>query len=111
MDQERLAFLALHQTPGIGDYLLKQLISYGGSAEQIFKTPIGKLLKIPGVGKVTAEAIRSGKLFDKAEKEITKAEKTNTEILFFNQMVDGANTIDIFFCELPVAFAIFLWLN
>jgi DNA processing protein len=83
MDQERLAFLALHNTPGIGDYLLKQLISYGGSAEQIFKTPIGKLLKIPGVGKVTAEAIRSGKLFDKAEKEIHKAEKTNTEILFY----------------------------
>jgi DNA processing protein len=83
MDQERLSFLALHHTPGIGDYLLKQLISYCGSAEEVFKKPKGKLLKIPGVGEVTAEAIRIGKSFEKAEKETAKAEKSNTEILFY----------------------------
>jgi DNA processing protein len=83
MNQERLSFLALHHTPGIGDYLLKQLISYCGSAEEVFKKPKGKLLKIPGVGEVTAEAIRIGKSFEKAEKETTKAEKSNTEILFY----------------------------
>lgn len=83
MDQERLSFLALHNTPGIGDYLLKQLISYCGSAEQVFKNPKGKLLKIPGVGEVTAESIRTGKTFERAEKEIAKAEKSNTEILFY----------------------------
>jgi len=83
MDQERLSFLALHSLNGVGDYLLKQLISYCGSAEQVFKTPAGKLLKIPGVGKVTADAIRTGKSFEKAEKEILRAEKTNTELLFY----------------------------
>ncbi|MFM9837729.1 MAG: DNA-processing protein DprA [Cyclobacteriaceae bacterium] len=83
MDQERLSFLALHNTSGIGDYLLKQLVSYCGSAEQVFKTPKGKLLKIPGVGEVTAESIRTGKTFERAEKEIAKAEKSNTEILFY----------------------------
>jgi DNA processing protein len=83
MDQERLSFLALHNTAGIGDYLLKQLVSYCGSAEQVFKTPKGKLLKIPGVGEVTAESIRTGKTFERAEKEIAKAEKSNTEILFY----------------------------
>jgi DNA processing protein len=83
MDQERLSFLALHSIPGVGDYLLKQLVSYCGSAEQVFKTPKGKLLKIPGVGEVTAESIRTGKTFDQAEKEFKKAEKSNTEILFY----------------------------
>jgi DNA processing protein len=83
MDQERLSFLALHSLSGVGDYLLKQLVSYCGSAEQVFKTPKGKLLKIPGVGEVTAESIRTGKTFEKAEKEMAKAEKSNTEILFY----------------------------
>jgi DNA processing protein len=83
MDQERLSFLALHNTPGIGDRLLKQVVSYCGSADQVFKTPKGKLLKIPGIGEMTAEAIKKGKSFEKAEKEIAKAEKSNTEILFY----------------------------
>src|SRR5258708_35808801 len=82
MDQDRLSFLALHFIPGIGDYLVKQLVSYCGSAEQVFKTPKGKLLKIPGIGQVTARAIKSDKTFQLAEKEFKKAEKEETEILF-----------------------------
>lgn len=83
MDQERLSFLALHFTPGIGDFLVKQLVSYCGSAEQVFKTSKGKLLKIPGVGEISAEAIIHEKSFHEAEKELKKAEKEDTEILFF----------------------------
>jgi len=83
MDQERLSFLALHFTPGIGDFLVKQLVSYCGSAEQVFKTPKGKLLKIPGVGEVSADAIINEKSFHEAEIEFRKAEKDDTEILFF----------------------------
>ena len=83
MYQDRLFFLALHFIPGVGDYLVKQLVSYCGSAEQVFKTPKGKLLKIPGIGLVTADAILSEKTFHRAEKELKKAEKEETEILFF----------------------------
>jgi DNA processing protein len=83
MDQERLSFLALHFTPGIGDHLVKQLVSYCGSADQVFKTPKGKLLKIPGIGSVSAESIKTGTTFSKAEKEIKKAEKDDVEILFY----------------------------
>jgi len=83
MHRDRLSFLALHFIPGVGDYLVKQLVSYCGSAEQVFKTPKGKLLKIPGIGLVTAEAILSEKTFPRAEKELKKAEKEETEILFF----------------------------
>jgi DNA processing protein len=83
MNQERLSFLALHFIPGIGDQLVKQLVSYIGSAEQVFKTPKGKLLKIPGIGPVTAESIHNGASFHQAEKEFKKAEKDETEILFY----------------------------
>ncbi len=83
MHQDRLSFLALHFIPGVGDHLIKQLISYCGSAEQVFKTPKGKLLKIPGIGQVTAESIKSEKSFHQAEKESKKAEKEETEIIFF----------------------------
>jgi DNA processing protein len=83
MDQNRLSLLALHFIPGLGDYLVRQVVSYCGSAEKVFKTPKGKLLKIPGVGAVTAEAILNGKPFQQAEKELIKAEKESVELLFF----------------------------
>src|SRR5689334_15965813 len=83
MTQDRLAFLALHFISGVGDQLIKQLVSYCGSAEQVFKTPKGKLLKVPGIGPVTAESIRTGATFHQAEKEFKKAEKEDTELLFY----------------------------
>jgi DNA processing protein len=83
MDQDRLSFLALHFIPGIGDRLVKQLVSYCGSSEKVFKTPKGKLLKIPGIGPIAAESILQGAAFDLAEKELKKAEREETEILFY----------------------------
>lgn len=83
MDQNRLSLLALHFIPGLGDYLIRQLISYCGTPEKVFRIPKGKLLKIPGVGLVIAEAITNGKPFSTAEKELLRAEKENVELLFF----------------------------
>ena len=84
MDQNRLSLLALHFIPGIGDHIIRQLISYCGSAEKVFKTQRGKLLKIPGVGQVTADMIQKGSPFRKAEKEISTAEKNGVQLLFFS---------------------------
>lgn len=83
MDQNRLSLLALHFVPGIGDYLIRQLVSYSGSAEKVFRTPKGKLLRIPGVGPLTAEAIRQGKPFPAAEKELRRAEREKVTLVFF----------------------------
>lgn len=83
MDQARLSLLALHFIPGIGDYLIRQVISYCGSPDAVFKTPRGKLLKIPGIGVVTAEAIVKGSPFKFAEQEIEKAKKQDVELVFF----------------------------
>lgn len=83
MDQNRLALLALHFVPGIGDFLVKQLVSYCGSAKDVFKLPKAKLLKIPNVGEATVAALRSSNPFEQAEEELVKAEKKDTHILFY----------------------------
>lgn len=83
MDQERLSLLALHLVPGIGDRLFKQLISYCGSASQVFAKPKGMLMKVPGIGPVAAAAISLKQTFWQAEVEIKKAEKDQVEIIFY----------------------------
>ncbi len=83
MDQNRLALLALHFVPGIGDFLVKQLVSYCGSAADVFKLPKGKLLRIPGVGESTVSSLKSANPFILAEDELKKAEKKDTRILFY----------------------------
>ncbi len=83
MDQSRLALLALHFIPGLGDYTIRQLVSYCGSADKVFKTPKGKLLKIPGIGEVTAKVVHHGQPFATAEKEIRKAERENVRLIFY----------------------------
>jgi DNA processing protein len=83
IDQNRLALVALHFIPGIGDYTIRQLISYCGSAEKVFTTPKGKLHKIPGIGSAIADTLLKGKSFEQAEKELLRAEQESTEILFY----------------------------
>lgn len=83
MDQNRLALLALHFIPGVGDFLIRQLVSYCGSANDVFQLPKSKLLKIPNVGESTIKAIQSGDPFRDAEEEIVKADRHGTQILFY----------------------------
>jgi len=83
MDQNRLAQLALNFIPGIGSYSVKQLVSYCGSASDVFKVPKSKLLKIPGIGPTAAQAITTQKPFEKAERELKQAEKDKVEILLY----------------------------
>lgn len=83
MDQERVCFLALHFIPGIGSVLLKQLISYCGSAEEVFRQSRVRLLRIPGIGEVTTDSVLNGKPLYLAEQELNRAEKEQARILFY----------------------------
>lgn len=83
MDQERVCFLALQLIPGVGNVLIKQLISYCGSAQEVFRQPRGKLLRIPGIGEVTTDSILNGKPLHLAEQELRRAEKEQAQILFY----------------------------
>lgn len=83
MDQNQLSLLALHFIPGLGDYLIRQLVSYCGAPDNVFRMPRGKLQRIPGIGRITADAIARGKPFTLAEREARRAEKLQVDLLFF----------------------------
>lgn len=84
MENNLLYELALTLIHGIGNALVRQLISYGGSAEKVLKLPKGKLMKIPGIGEKLAESILdSTKALKIAEEQLKLAEKSNTQILFY----------------------------
>lgn len=76
-------FIALTLVPGIGPVLAKSLLSYCGSAEQIFKTKKHQLLKIPGVGESTADAILNHKVFSRADTEMNFIENKQIQCLSF----------------------------
>jgi DNA processing protein len=80
---EKLYQIALTKVPGIGDVLIKQLISYCGNAKTIFKSNRSKLLKIPGIGEKTADSILNADTLNQAEAEFNLIEKTGAKILFF----------------------------
>ncbi len=80
---EQLHQLALSLLPGVGNYLIRQLISHCGSAEAVFQEKRGKLLKIPGVGPQVAKEITGKKVFSDAEKELLLIGKSGAKIIFY----------------------------
>src|SRR3712207_1456745 len=83
MSEEQIFRMALGLTSGIGDKLIKILISYCGSATEVFKTSRGKLLKIPGIGPKTADALLSKHTLLDAEIECKNIQQQGATLLFF----------------------------
>lgn len=81
--EEKVYQIGLTMVPGIGDYLTKTLVAYCGSAEAVFSTPASKLLKIPGIGKGIAQAIKPNLVLPNAEKEWEKLQKIGYKAIFF----------------------------
>ncbi len=76
--------IAISKIPGLGPVNIKNLISYCGSVKNIFETDKNKLLKIPGIGKKTADSILKNKhLLNKAESEIDFIEKNEIYTHFY----------------------------
>ncbi|MFA0964778.1 DNA-processing protein DprA [Roseivirga sp. BDSF3-8] len=75
--------VALTLVPGLGPRLIRQLLSYAGSAENVFALPVAKLIKVPGIGRQTAENILKYKNTSLAEEVLEKAEKNETSVLPF----------------------------
>ncbi len=67
--------VALTLVPGVGSILIRQLISYCGSADDVFRSPLGRLLKIPGIGEVTARSIHKPDVLIAAERVLKQLEK------------------------------------
>lgn len=83
---ELLALLALSKVKSVGNFATKTLISYCGSARDVFKLPVSKLLKIPGIGAPTAQYVAEFTAFDEIEKEIEFIEKHKIKVTpYYNQ--------------------------
>jgi len=75
--------VALTLVPGVGSILIRQLVSYCGSATDVFRSPLVRLLKIPGIGEVTARAILKTDVLNEAERILDRLEKMNASVLFY----------------------------
>ncbi|MBL0104605.1 MAG: DNA-protecting protein DprA [Bacteroidetes bacterium] len=69
-DEQLMLQIALHLLPGIGPVLARNLVSYCGSVEEVFRKKKFHLEKIPGIGSERAEMIVKHKLFDQAKEEV-----------------------------------------
>ncbi|MDR2962315.1 MAG: DNA-processing protein DprA [Bacteroidales bacterium] len=82
--ENTLYFVALSMIPGIGPLLARQLISYVGSAEGIFKEKPQNLAKIPKIGEGLAHEIATANTLHQAERELQFCEKNHIRIFLFS---------------------------
>lgn len=80
---EKIHQLALKLSPGIGDVLIRNLVSYCGSASEVFKANWKKLERIPGIGEVNGKPILNKTALADAEKEFERSQRLGIEILFY----------------------------
>ncbi len=83
MDSSTIYKLATTLIDGVGDKIVKQLVSYCGSPEAIFKANKAKLQQIPGIGPKIIDAILNGTSLEKAESVYRQCEKGEIEVLFY----------------------------
>jgi DNA processing protein len=85
---EPLAYeVALTLLPGVGDILAKNLVSYCGSPQGVFNAPKTKLLKVPGIGRKTAQAIAGHKVFERALEEVEFIRKKKLRTFFYHEKI------------------------
>jgi len=82
-DDAFLHRIAITMIEGVGDVLARQLISYCGGVDAVFKERKKTLVKIPGIGPKTAAAIANFKDFKKAEKELEFIHKHKIRVFFY----------------------------
>ncbi len=75
--------IALTLIEGVGDVLARQLVSYCGSVEAVFKEKKRILEKIPEIGPKTAASVAGFKNFDRAEKELAFIVKHDIQLFFY----------------------------
>src|SRR5437868_5478430 len=77
------AQLALTFIPGIGDVLAKNLVSYCGGAEKVFKAKKKDLIAIPGIDEVRAQSVMDFDEWKTVDQEISFIEKNNIQTFFY----------------------------
>lgn len=84
-DTELFWLISLSLVDGIGIKNAKTLISYVGGIKEIFTEKQQKLIRIPGIGEITANKIKNANVFNRAEQEMKFIEKYKINYLsYFN---------------------------
>ncbi|HPQ07740.1 MAG TPA: DNA-processing protein DprA [Bacteroidia bacterium] len=86
MNSEKIYLIALSKIKNIGSVTGRSLISYLGSAENVFKAKKQQLMKAPGVGELIADIIIQNKsdALKWAEEELKRVEEHKLKLCFFN---------------------------
>jgi DNA processing protein len=66
---------------GVGRITYNKLITHFGSPEKVFSASHKELMGVEGIGKKTANSIKSFKFEDEAKKELDRIEKSKTDVL------------------------------
>jgi DNA processing protein len=82
-DTELLHRIALTRIPLVGAVTAKNLISYCGSAEAVFREKKGRLLKIPGVGEKIIRNLKSPELLSQTEPELKFIRNNGIKVYFY----------------------------
>lgn len=75
--------LALTLIPGVGSVNGKSLVAYCGGVKAVFMEKKRALLKIPGIGEQTVNAIVNHNVFERADEELKFIEKNKIVSLFY----------------------------
>lgn len=75
--------IALTLVPGVGSVNGKSLVAYCGGVKAVFMEKKHTLLKIPGIGEQTVNALVNHNVFARAEEELSFIEKNNIAPLFY----------------------------
>ncbi|MDX5347087.1 MAG: DNA-processing protein DprA [Hymenobacteraceae bacterium] len=83
MNESSVYEVAIGLLPRVGSQLTRQLVSYCGSAKAVFSTPVGKLEKIPGIGKGKIQNVLYPQVLKEAEAIVKQAEQQEVKLLFY----------------------------
>jgi DNA processing protein len=83
MNDTLLYKVALSMIPGIGGVLARNLVSYIGSIEGIFREKNSALTKIPGIGEGNARRITEANVMDQAARELEFIAQNDIRTYFY----------------------------
>ena len=80
---ERRALVALSLVPGVGAGRARALVAAFGSASAVLAAPAGRLVRVDGVGRATADAVRAGADAASVDDQFERAERVGARLVAF----------------------------
>jgi len=79
--QDKAFWIALNMVEGVGRITYHKLISHFGSPEKVFSASHNELMAVEGIGKKTANSIKSFRFEDEVKKELDIIKKSKSDVL------------------------------